>query len=113
MFSLPVKALTADTTPNAPRFENTYTNTKNTTEAVPIAEPPEIPIRINPTCAMEENARNRFILFCRMANRLPTIIVSTEIKNNKLYQVEANGLKTVYNTEANTKMIAPFEITDR
>ena len=62
---------------------------------------------------MDENARNRFIFCCRKANKLPMIIVSTEIKNKILYQLAFNGAKALYKTETNTNKMAPFEITDK
>src|SRR4030095_12064644 len=83
------------------------------TDAVPNWELPVIPTSMKPICAIEEKARNRFKLFCLMAKRLPIMMVSKESRNKILYQISARGVKTVYKTEINTKITAPFEITDR
>jgi hypothetical protein len=72
-----------------------------------------MPTNIKPTCAIEEKARNLLKLFCLIANKLPVIIVRSDRMNNILYHASANGLKTVYKTETNTKSTAPFEITDK
>mgnify|MGYP007123227195 CR=1 FL=1 len=83
------------------------------TDALPAWDEPVIPIKIKPTCAIDEKARNRFKLFWRMAKRFPVTIVSTDRTYNILYQVAAMGLKTVYRTVANTNTTAAFEITEK
>ena len=83
------------------------------TDALPSFDCPVIPIKIKPTCAIEEKARKRFMFCCRNANKFPMIIVSTEIRNNILYQISSIVMNTLFNTETNTNMIAPLEITDR
>src|SRR5438132_1082302 len=83
-----------------------YMNTKEITDVVDAADPPDIPTRIKPTCAIEENARKRLKLFCLIAKRFPMIIVSSDKMNSILYQDSSRGLKTVYNTDTNTKITA-------
>ena len=41
---------------------------------MPDAPPPLMPTKINPTCAMDEKARNLFIFCCLMAKRFPITI---------------------------------------
>src|SRR5687767_14336052 len=83
------------------------------TAVVEISDDPEIPTKIKPTCAMDENARKRLKLFCLIAKRFPIIMVSNDKTNSMLYHVSDQGLKTVYKTETKTKSTAAFDTTDK
>ena len=83
------------------------------TEAVPSCELPLIPTKIKPTCAIDEKARKRLKLSCRIANRFPMIMVRREMINNILYHAAAIGLNTVYKTDTKTNNTAPFDTTER
>ena len=72
-----------------------------------------IPTKIKPTCAIEEKARNRLILFCLIAKRLPMIMVMIDKINMRVYQVWCIGWKTLYKTVMKINAIAPFETTER
>src|SRR6188768_2844565 len=71
------------------------------------------PTNIKPTCAMDENARNRLILCCLNANRLPTIMVAIESNITILYQSSCMGANTLYKVESRIKAMDPLDITDK
>src|SRR5256885_9895288 len=72
-----------------------------------------IPTRMNPTCAMDEKARKRFIFCCLSANKFPTIIVAIASTTIILYHVSSAGWNTLNSADMNTKATAPFETTDK
>jgi len=68
---------------------------------------------MNPACAMEENAKKRFMFCCRKANKLPMNMVKTATTYIIFSQICINGFKTVNSKIIRMNTAAPFEITER
>src|SRR5688500_12882320 len=86
---------------------------KKVTEVLPSAAPLLIPIRINPTCAMEEKARNRLIFCWRMANKFPMIMVASAKMIRILYHTLLSGCNTLYNAAIKINAIDTLDTTER
>jgi hypothetical protein len=81
--------------------------------AIPNRLAPKIPKRINPAWAIDENARNLLIFVCLMANKLPIVMVISDIIQITSDHCFNKFLKTVKRTIVKINVAAPFEITDK
>ena len=80
---------------------------------MPKGVPPMTASRMYPACEIDEKARKRLRLRCRMAKRLATVMLSTVSAQSTVCHSPTIGAKTLTSTVSSTKAAAPFETTDR